>query len=102
MTILKPTGTEVRQVRLLESTEIRVDEGIPIPSRPGKSRHGLALKVEGVLHNLQVGQSFVSPISPSATRSILGDVTKKTGAKFVSRTVTEGREKGVRRIWRVE
>ena len=74
------------------SDEIKIDDGIPLPKRPGGGRIA-----KYPWDRLEVGQSFFVPTPPKYLASMASAAGKKRGRRFSSRTVDGGV-----RVWRVE
>lgn len=80
-----------------KNSAIKIDDSIPLPD----ARRGGGRKAKYPLQLMTVGQSFFAPGVTSA--KMCGSVsfaTRKTGAIFATRTVTEDGVCGVR-VWRV-
>lgn len=95
--LLRPTGTFVTQ----KTTHIEIERGVPIPIAHGRPRRGPHLAVQLAMANMEINESFVSPLDSKATLSIAKGVRLSMGRKFATRTVVED-GKSVVRVWRIK
>lgn len=73
---------------------IKIDKNVPVPRKPASGIYPW--------HDLQPGDSFFAAgIKQPQISGATAFIRKKTGRKFVTRTVTENGVTGVR-VWRVE
>jgi hypothetical protein len=71
---------------------LEIEKGVPLPeARYGRPRSDLHI----TLSVMEVGDSFISPLSQEATNSAIQYFRRKTGRKFVTRKVD-----GKVRVWR--
>lgn len=97
--MLRPTGTLVKPVA--KKPLIQIDDNIPPPSPMGARRFGLVEAVHTTMQTMEVGQSFVLPISRKTYLSMAKTMYAKTKKQFASRTVVED-DQTIVRVWRVE
>lgn len=73
--------------------EIKIEKGIPIPARPGRSMEVFSQ----ALLKLDVGDSFFAEnFRPAAAAARWRRISQTTGRKFTSRTTDGGC-----RVWRI-
>lgn len=96
--LLKPTGT-----RIPMPDEIFIQTNIPIPKSKGngRPRFGKYLAIQLALEEMEVGDSFISPLPSKPTLAIIKSVRVKMDRKFISRTVQENGHM-VLRVWRTK
>ena len=80
--------------QVIDYTQIQVDKGVPLPGR----KRGKAADVKLLLEKLEVGDSFVAPVTINSCCRIRAIATQ-IGIEITMRNL---KEEGATRIWRTK